>query len=166
MYLFASEVPALFGLDKFHTRQEILDRVKSRKVSKLRAEEDIPFEIVEEDDDRPKTEEKKLQLTRELIPNVQVRGRVTVIESSSKTTILLRRRRTKNMSRRLWPNDACLAQVYLWLFNPSSSTECEVRFEETMAGEDPFTSIIRPSQTFATLQIPSLQKSLSDSLPL
>ncbi len=152
--LFASEVPGLLALDKYHSQEEVLLSVRSRPL--VPHQDVVVREYVGE----------TMAFAREIAENVQISGRVQ-FESLDPCVILITRQRKGDKAyRKVFPNDECLAQVYMWLVNRN----CKVKFIEKTTNETCSPIIILQKTDFGSKTIPfiaSLLKThLSSSRPL
>lgn len=118
--IFASEVPGLLGLDKFHKKETIIPLIIERH--EKQAITNIHVYCINDDivHDQTKT------FTKKLTNDVIISGRIQMDKDGY---ILIERSRQNQLTRKIWPNDACLAQVYLWLVDQAKGIKYIEQFQ-------------------------------------
>lgn len=109
--IFASEIPALFDLDKFNPKQDTLEKILNR----------VHVRLVDDDVIHCPT------ITKILTPEIQITGK---INRDNHGMLNISRTRKNKLIGKVFPNDECLAQVYLWL-----TGDCELKYTETYENE-------------------------------
>jgi len=159
LVVFASEVSSLMDLDKFHPRSETLKSITSRISDLAKLFQHI--QIVDEDDDvKIQTVETKPEFfmhklfARQLANHVTIKGRILL----QNKVICMEKRRTKKFNHGPFPNELCLAQVYLWLLNEKGAY---VRFTE-LHGDQSHVTIIEEDSLFTLRWTSSIASLLKD----
>ncbi len=145
--IFACEVPALLNLDKmFLSRQQACQHIQNRP--KVQTDVGILVRMYDVDQADQK-------YTRMLTDHCQISGRICFETFNPCVILLKRQRKTDHIYRRVFPNDECLAQVYMWLID----RPCRVKYIETSteAGGQRFTAYISKSSQFETVVLQSLR---------
>jgi hypothetical protein len=166
LVIFASEIPDVLGFNHFVTKAEAIHKIKSRKVYARRKQEIVVRKLqclkIEDDD-----EQKEVTLSRLLATtppfDITISGRFLLSrKTDGRKVISMTRTRQKDITKRIWDNDACLAQTYLWLLNEENSM---VKFrEESEISTSTFVEKIYPDPQFEAVQLECLQMILHEEM--
>ncbi len=122
--IFASEIASLLDLDPFFKKRDTLLKIEKRYrnqntyISKLFQN----MTIVSEDNEITvhslecdhKSVDKIKTFSRDLTTSIKIKGKFTLIDAN---TILVNKKRIKNINNGPFANELCQAKLYLWLLN-------------------------------------------------
>ena len=151
--LFASEIPCLLGLNKFKSKEQILDNfLKRGKTCKKEPNiVDNMMKLSLQEDNSPHVVIKG----RDLTPTIHISGKMILEENEKSAIVYITRERKSKITRKIWPEDECLAQVYLWILEPEYGKNTHVVFQEE-CGTDLFVTTMESNELFVHTELQCL----------